>query len=293
MIKKNALGRGLDALISTEEIRTEGSSYINEVELSKIFPNPDQPRHEFDEEALQDLCVSIKTIGVIQPISLRETPDGNYQVIAGERRYRAAKMAGLTRIPAYVKTAEDDLVMEMALIENIQREDLNSIEIALAFQKLQEIYNLTQEKLSERLGKKRATIANYIRLLKLPAEIQIGLQNRKIDMGHARALVNIEDPTLQLAIYEEAVLNGYSVRKIEEMVRIATEEAGSGKVEKKSKTAKKTPEEYKALQKILSEQLKTKVRFSISETGKGSITIPFKSEKDLEQLLASFDKMLR
>jgi len=293
MMKKNALGRGLDALISTEEIRTEGSSYINEVELSKIFPNPDQPRHEFDEEALQDLCVSIKTIGVIQPISLRETPDGNYQVIAGERRYRAAKMAGLTRIPAYVKTAEDDLVMEMALIENIQREDLNSIEIALAFQKLQEIYNLTQEKLSERLGKKRATIANYIRLLKLPAEIQIGLQNRKIDMGHARALVNIEDPTLQLAIYEEAVLNGYSVRKIEEMVRIATEEAGSGKVEKKSKTAKKTPEEYKALQKILSEQLKTKVRFSISETGKGSITIPFKSEKDLEQLLASFDKMLR
>jgi len=293
MIKKNALGRGLDALISTEEIRTEGSSYINEVELSKIFPNPDQPRHEFDEDALQDLCVSIKTIGVIQPISLRETPDGNYQVIAGERRYRAAKMAGLTRIPAYVKTAEDDLVMEMALIENIQREDLNSIEIALAFQKLQEIYNLTQEKLSERLGKKRATIANYIRLLKLPAEIQIGLQNRKIDMGHARALVNIEDPTLQLAIYEEAVLNGYSVRKIEEMVRIATEEAGSGKVEKKSKAVKKTPEEYKALQKILSEQLKTKVRFSISETGKGSITIPFKSEKDLEQLLASFDKMLR
>jgi len=293
MIKKNALGRGLDALISTEEIRTEGSSYINEVELSKIFPNPDQPRHEFDEDALQDLCVSIKTIGVIQPISLRETPDGNYQVIAGERRYRAARMAGLTRIPAYVKTAEDDLVMEMALIENIQREDLNSIEIALAFQKLQEIYNLTQEKLSERLGKKRATIANYIRLLKLPAEIQIGLQNRKIDMGHARALVNIEDPTLQLAIYEEAVLNGYSVRKIEEMVRIATEEAGPGKVEKKSKAVKKTPEEYKALQKILSEQLKTKVRFSISETGKGSITIPFKSEKDLEQLLASFDKMLR
>jgi len=292
MIKKNALGRGLDALISTEEIRTEGSSYINEVELSKIFPNPDQPRSEFDEETLQELSVSIKTIGVIQPISLREMPDGSYQIIAGERRYRAAKMAGLTRIPAYVKTAEDDLVMEMALIENIQREDLNSIEIALAFQKLQEIYNLTQEKLSERLGKKRATIANYVRLLKLPAEIQLGLKNRKIDMGHARALVNIEDPTIQLAIYEEAVLNGYSVRKVEELVRAASEGTDPVKAVKSKKITQKTPEEYKALQKILSDHLKTKVRFSISETGKGSITIPFKSENQLETLLASFDKML-
>ena len=292
MIKKNALGRGLDALISTEEIRTEGSSYINEVELSKIFPNPDQPRHEFDEEALQDLCVSIKTIGLIQPISIREMPDGNYQVIAGERRFRAAKMAGLTQIPAYVKTAEDDSVMEMALIENIQREDLNSIEIALAFQKLQEVYNLTQEKLSERLGKKRATIANYIRLLKLPAEIQIGLQKRKIDMGHARALVNIEDPTIQVAIYEETVLNGYSVRKVEELVRSIAEGFDPLNTAKSRKKAFKTPEEYKALQKILSEQLKTNVRFSITETGKGSITIPFKTESQLELLLASFDKML-
>jgi len=292
MIKKSALGRGLDALISTEEIRTEGSSYINEVELSKIYPNPDQPRHEFDEEALQDLCVSIKTIGVIQPISLREMPDGKYQIIAGERRYRAAKMAGLTQIPAWVKTAEDDSVMEMALIENIQREDLNSIEIALAFQKLQEIYNLTQEKLSERLGKKRATIANYIRLLKLPAEIQIGLQNRKIDMGHARALVNIDDPTLQLAIYEETVLNGYSVRKVEELVRAVSEGTEKLKTLKIKKKAGKTPEEYKALQKILSEQLKTNVRFSITDKGKGSITIPFKSESQLENLLIAFDKML-
>lgn len=293
MIKKNALGRGLDALISSEEIRTEGSSYINEVELSKIFPNPDQPRSEFDKDALEELCVSIKTIGIIQPISLRLMPDGNYQVIAGERRYRAAKMAGLTQIPAYVKTAEDDLVMEMALIENIQREDLNSIEIALAFQKLREIYDLTQEKLSDRLGKKRTTIANYLRLLKLPAEIQLGLQNRKIDMGHARALVNIEDPTIQLAIYEEAVANGYSVRKIEELVRAVAEGAEAIKNKKAKKPAHKTPEEYKTLQKILSEQLKTNVRFSINETGKGTITIPFKSENQLELLLASFDKMLR
>ncbi|MDD3907866.1 MAG: ParB/RepB/Spo0J family partition protein [Bacteroidales bacterium] len=293
MIKKNALGRGLDALISTEEIRTEGSSSISEVELSKIFPNPDQPRREFDMDAMEELCTSIKTIGVIQPVSLRLMPDGNYQIIAGERRFRAAKMAGLTQIPAYIKTAEDDSVMEMALIENIQREDLNSIEIALAFQKLQEIYNLTQEKLSERLGKKRTTIANYLRLLKLPAEIQIGLQNRKIDMGHARALVNIEDPTVQLAIYEEAIQNGYSVRMIEEIVRAVSEDQHSDKTKKSKKVAHKTPEEYKALQKVLSEQLKTKVRFSMNETGKGFITITFKSESQLELLLASFDKMLR
>jgi ParB family transcriptional regulator, chromosome partitioning protein len=292
VVKKNALGRGLDALISSEEIRTEGSSSINEVELSKIFPNPDQPRREFDEESLQDLTVSIRTIGLIQPISLRQMPDSTYQIIAGERRYRAAKMAGLTQIPAYIKTAEDDSVMEMALIENIQREDLNAIEIALAFQKLQEIYKLTQEKLSERLGKKRATIANYLRLLKLPAEIQIGLQYRKIDMGHARALVNIDDPTVQIAIYEETVLNGYSVRKVEELVRAAAESIINPEP-RAIRKENKTPEEYQALQKILSDKLKTKVTFKISDGGKGSITIPFKSEKQLEALLESFDKMLQ
>lgn len=293
VVKKNALGRGLDALISTDEIRTEGSSSINEVELSKIVPNPDQPRREFDEEALQELAASICTIGIIQPVSLRLMPDGNYQIIAGERRYRASKIAGLTSIPAYIKTAEDDLVMEMALIENIQREDLNAIEIALSFQKLLEIYKLTQEKLSERLGKKRATIANYVRLLKLPAEIQIGLQFRKIDMGHARALVNIEDPTVQLAIYEETVLHGYSVRKVEELVRAAAEGIRKEDPENGKTGSNKTPEEYLMLQKMLSDKLKSKVRFKIGENGKGSITIPFKSEAHLEALLESFDKMLQ
>lgn len=293
VVKKNALGRGLDALISSDEIRTEGSSSINEVEMSRIFPNPDQPRREFDAEALQELAVSIRTIGVIQPISLRLMADGTYQIIAGERRFRAAKMVGLTQIPAYIKTAEDDAVMEMALIENIQREDLNAIEIALAFQKLQEIYKLTQEKLSERIGKKRATIANYIRLLKLPAEVQIGLQFRKIDMGHARALAGIDDPTVQLAIYEEAVLHGYSVRKVEELVRSIAEGEIPEPHAVAPKPASKTPEEYLALQKILSEKLKTKVRFKIGEGGKGSIMIPFKSEMQLEALLESFDKMLQ
>ena len=292
MVKKSSLGRGLDALLSTDDIRTEGSSSINEVEISMIFPNPDQPRRDFDEDSLSELSTSIKNLGVIQPVSLRMISEGNYQIIAGERRYRAAKLAGLERIPAYVKTAEDDLVMEMALIENIQREDLNSIEIALAFQKLLEIYNLTQEKLSERLGKKRATIANYLRLLKLPAEIQIGLKNKRIDVGHAKALLGIEDPKVLLSLYEDILTYGYSVRKVEEIVKSLTQSEEETPVKKEKAKKLKTPEEYMALQKMLSEQLKTNVKFSIGNNGRGSISIPFKSEKQLEMLMEHFDKMI-
>jgi len=292
MVRKTTLGRGLDALLSTEEIRTEGSSSISEVALSLIVPNPDQPRREFDEEALAELASSISTLGLVQPISLRKMPEGNYQIIAGERRFRAAKLAGLTEIPAYIKTAEDDLVMEMALIENIQREDLNAIEIALAFQKLLEIYQLTQEKLSDRLGKKRATIANYLRLLKLPAEIQLGLKNRKIDMGHARALIGIDNPALQLAIYEELLQNGYSVRKVEEMVRATLENPTQSAPVRKGASPSRTPEEFLLLQKMLSEQLETTVRFTIGKNGKGNISIPFKSEEQLERLLTHFDKLM-
>ena len=189
MAQRNALGRGLDALFSMDEVKTEGSSSINEIELSKITVNPNQPRHEFDPVALQELADSISEIGIIQPITLRKLSDDEYQIIAGERRFRASQLAGLTSIPAYIRTADDENVMEMALIENIQREDLNSVEIALAYQHLLEQYGLTQERLSERVGKKRTTIANYLRLLKLPAPIQMGLQNKQIDMGHARALV--------------------------------------------------------------------------------------------------------
>ena len=192
--KKFALGRGLDALISTEEVKTAGSSSINEIELSKISVNPNQPRREFDPVALQELADSIAEIGIIQPITLRQLSEDSYQIIAGERRYRASIQAGLKSIPAYIRTADDENVMEMALIENIQREDLNSLEIALAYQHLLEQYALTQERLSERVGKKRTTIANYLRLLKLPAQIQVALKNREIDMGHARALLSLDDP---------------------------------------------------------------------------------------------------
>src|SRR5574344_904055 len=206
--KKFALGRGLDALISTEEIRTSGSSSINEIELSKISVNPNQPRREFDAVALQELADSILEIGIIQPITLRKIDEDSYQIIAGERRYRASIQAGLKTIPAYIRTADDENVMEMALIENIQREDLNAMEVALACQNLLEVYNMTQERLSTRIGKKRATIANYIRLLKLPAEIQVALKNKRIDMGHARALWAINDPMTQLYLFHELNVQG-------------------------------------------------------------------------------------
>lgn len=218
MKKTLGLGRGLDALIDTTHVATAGSSSINEIAIDKIYANPDQPRHTFDEEALQELAQSISDHGVISPITLRKDANNRYMIIAGERRYRAAKLAGLQAIPAYIRTAKDEQVMEWALIENIQREDLDAIEIALAYQRLMDEYNLTQERMSERVGKKRATVANYLRLLKLPAEIQLGIKEKKIDMGHARAILGSPSPEQQLAIYKKIVQNGLSVRKVEELV---------------------------------------------------------------------------
>ncbi len=302
MTKKNALGRGLSALIETDDVTTRGSSSINEIELSKIQPNPDQPRREFDEEALNDLSASIKAIGIIQPITLRKMEDDTYQIIAGERRYRAATLAGLDAVPAYVKTAKDELVMEMALIENIQREDLNSVEIALAYQNLIEVHGLTQERLSERIGKKRATIANYLRLLKLPAEIQMGVKDKKIDMGHARALVTVEDPAVQLIIYEQILQNEYSVRKVEDIVREVNNGADvnnltGGKndgttVDGTVISARvRLPEEYTLLKDHLSNFFNTKVKFACDDKGKGKITIPFDSEAELEHIMSVFDAL--
>ncbi|MDR2918518.1 MAG: ParB/RepB/Spo0J family partition protein, partial [Tannerella sp.] len=208
---KNRLGRGLDALLTMDDLKTGGSSSINEIELSKIEPNPDQPRTIFESEALEELAASIRSYGIIQPITLKEVEPEKYMIIAGERRYRAALKAGLERVPAYVKTAADENVAEIALIENIQREDLNAIEIALAYQKLIDSNGFTQEQLSERVGKKRTTIANYLRLLKLPAEIQVGLKDKRIDMGHARALIPVDDPEVQLALYEQILVQDLSV----------------------------------------------------------------------------------
>lgn len=289
--KRNALGRGLDALITMDDVKTEGSSSINEIELARIHPNPSQPRREFDTEGLEELAASIRELGIIQPISLRQVSDGSYQIIAGERRFRAATIVGLKSVPAYVRTVEDETMMEMALIENIQREDLNSIEIALTFQKLIDQYGLTQERLSERIGKKRATIANYLRLLKLPAEIQMGLKNKRIDMGHARALLGINDPALQLKIYEQIQTEGYSVRKVEELVKSLSEGCPDMLKGGHAKSPKKIREEYDILREHLSSFFNTKVQFSCNDAGKGKISIPFKNEEELERLIAIFDQL--
>ena len=293
LMKKSALGRGLDALITMDDLKTGGSSSICEIELSKIQPNPEQPRSAFDEAALDELAVSIKALGVIQPITVRETGNDQYMIISGERRYRASLKAGLTQIPAYVKTAADENVVEMALIENIQREDLNAIEIALAYQKLIENYGLTQEQLSERVGKKRTTIANYVRLLKLPAEIQMGLKDRKIDMGHARALISVEDPEVQIALYEQIVSEGLSVRNVEELVKyvVAGGKLEDKKAEKQKADKAALPEGYDMLKEHLSSFFQTKVQLVCNNKGKGKITIPFSSEEELEKLISLLDNI--
>lgn len=289
-----ALGRGLDALISTEEeVHTSGSSSINEVPVFKVKANPNQPRREFSPESLQELAESIRQIGIIQPITLRLMEDGTYQIIAGERRWRAAQMAGLTTIPAYVRTADDENMMQMALVENIQREDLNAIEIALAYQNLIEQYDLTQDRLAEKVGKKRATIANYLRLLKLPAQVQVALQNKEVDQGHARALLALNKPSLQVKLFNEIKEKGYSVRQVEEMVKALNngETLQSGRHTLKNKGVKRLPEEYNELRNRLSERFSTKVQMTCSQQGKGKISIPFASEEELERIIALLDKI--
>lgn len=290
--KYPALGRGLDALISTEEVHTSGSSTINEIELDKITANPNQPRKDFDEAGLQELADSIAEIGIIQPITLRKINDDAYQLIAGERRWRASRMAGLRTIPAYIRTADDENVMEMALIENIQRQDLNSVEIALAYQHLIEQYHLTQERLSERIGKNRTTITNYLRLLRLPAPIQMALQNKEIDMGHARALLTLDNPTLQIKLFQEIIKEKLSVRKVEDMVRALMEgEVVKTKDRKLTPKGSKLPEEYNILKDSLSKFFQTKVQLTCSEKGKGKISIPFTNEEELERIIELFDRL--
>src|SRR6056297_1384817 len=220
MAKRNALGKGLGALI--EDAGNENQQQVdavNEVDISKIDINPYQPRTNFNEEALNELASSIKEIGVIQPITVREISEDKYQLITGERRFRAAKLAGISKIPAFIRVADDQAMLEMALVENIQREDLDAIEVAISYQRLIEECKLTQENLSGRVGKKRATISNYLRLLRLPAEIQLGIRDHKISMGHARALITIDDPEKQLKAYYRIIDEGLSVRKTEEIIR--------------------------------------------------------------------------
>ena len=285
-------GRGLDALIDTHsEVHTEGSSNLNEVEISAIDPNPNQPRREFDQEALQELAMSIRELGIIQPITLRKMEGGRYQIIAGERRWRASQLAGLTKIPAYIVTVEDQNAMEMALVENIQREDLNAIEIALAYQHLAETTGMTQAKISVRVGKSRAAVTNYMRLLKLPAQVQMALKNHEIEMGHARALLAIDSPSQQIKLFREVQQQQYSVRKVEELINAL--KSGDDVKTAKGKIAAKTqlPEEFNILKDRLAQFFQAKVQMTCSPKGKGKITLHFDNEEQLERIMNALDSV--
>lgn len=288
---RQALGRGLDSLISMDDVSAAGSSAINEIALDKITPNPDQPRRTFDEEALAELAGSIRELGIIQPLSLRKSGPDTYQIIAGERRYRAAMIAGLKSVPAYIRTANDTELTEMALIENIQREDLNAIEIALTFRKLIDQYNLTQERLSERIGKKRATVANFLRLLKLPAEVQLGLRDKRLDMGHARALLTITEPALQLKLYDEILKNDLSVRRVEELAKAYQKGEFPAPRSHAVSESRYTSADFDILKKHLSNAFSTSVGFKYDSAGKGKISFSFSSDDELERLISLFDTL--
>lgn len=290
-INNNALGRGLDALISTESIRTQGSSTINEILIDQIEANPNQPRREFDEEALQELASSIREIGIIQPITLRQVAEEKYQIIAGERRFRASQIVGLQAIPAYIRTIADEDVMELALVENIQREDLNAIEIALAYEQLMEKSEMTQEKVAKHVGKSRTAITNYLRLLRLPAQVQMALQKKEIDMGHARALLAVDSPSLQIKLFKEIQKNGYSVRKVEELTQKLKNGEDIQTSNRHIAAKNSMPQEYSQLKDRLSSFFKTKVQLTYSNNGKGKISIPFANEKDFERMMSIFDKL--
>jgi ParB family chromosome partitioning protein len=282
-------GKGLDALIDTGDIQTEGSSNLNEIPLNLIEPNPNQPRREFDEDALKELATSIREVGLITPITLRQMADGKYQIIAGERRWRASQIAGLTSVPAYIRTVDDENVMEMALVENIQREDLNAIEIALAYQHMADTLGMTQENIANRVGKSRTSITNYMRLLKLPAQIQMALKNHEVDMGHARALLSLDSPSAQIKLFKEVQKNDYSVRKIEEMVQAIKNGNDIQEVKKPSAGKSALPSEYVLLRDRLSMLFNAKVQMTCSPKGKGKISIPFDNEEELEQIMNIID----
>jgi ParB family chromosome partitioning protein len=278
-------GRGLDALIDTSDVRTQGSSNLNEIPIEQIEPNPDQPRREFDETAMQELAASIQTMGIIAPITLRQVAHDRYQIIAGERRWRASQRAGLKTIPAYIRTVEDENVMELALVENIQREDLNAIEIALAYEHLAETTGMTQEKISERVGKSRTAVTNYMRLLKLPAQIQMSLKNHEIDMGHARALLALDSPSMQLKIFRDVLKNQYSVRKVEEMVQMLKQGEDVQTAKKRLSVKTMLPKPMMEARQRLADLLKAKVQLTCSASGKGKINIPFADEEELQRIM--------
>ena len=286
----SAAGRGLSALISTENVQTSGSSTISEIALTDIERNPNQPRREFDEDALQELANSIREIGIVQPITLRQISENRYLIIAGERRWRASQIAGLSSIPAYIRTINDENVMEMALVENIQREDLNAVEIALAYQHLLDNPGMTQEKIADRVGKKRTTVANFLRLLKLPAPVQMALQKKEIDMGHARALLSLDNPQLQIKVFREILKNSYSVRKVEEICQQLKNGEGIELGKKKFNGESSLSEYFENARVHLSQVTGQNVKITCNASGKGKLSIPFASEEELQRILDLIQK---
>jgi len=290
--KKQRLGRGLSAILSNEEIKSADDKgaesvvgNIIEIPLGDIIANPHQPRTQFDQEAIDELAASIKQLGVIQPITVRKNKD-KFDLISGERRLRASKIAGLETIPAYVRLANDQEMLEMALVENIQRQDLDPIEIALSFQAMIDQLNLTQEKMSQRVGKKRSTITNYLRLLKLDPIIQTGIRDGFISMGHGRALINIEDAKVQADFYEKIIKDNLSVRQTEELVKKFRE----GKILSIKPAKKPISAEIRKTEKQLAKQLGKKVKISVNDKGAGKISIAFASEEELEEIKAFLNK---
>lgn len=287
--KRNALGRGLGALLSSPETditgrhagvsETAAVGSISVLQVSQIEANPFQPRSFFEEEALRELSESISKMGLIQPVTVRKMGYDKFQLISGERRFRASQLAGLTEIPAYIRIANDQAMLEMALVENIQREELDAIEIALAYQRMCEELKLTQEEVSAKVAKKRSTVANYLRLLKLPPEIQIGIRARKITMGHARALINIDDPSTQLALYHQIIAEELSVRDIESAARVSKQ-----KPLHKPAVVLGSPVLSNAM-KVLNSRLSVPVDIRAGKNGKGQISIRFSSEKQLNEIL--------
>ncbi|MFZ2338967.1 MAG: ParB/RepB/Spo0J family partition protein [Bacteroidales bacterium] len=291
MTKKNALGRGLGALIDgvEKEVLERKVEPNMDIAVDSIDGNPFQPRSHFDEQSLEELAASIKKLGIVQPLTVRETADGRYQLIAGERRLRAARLAGLTHVPAYIRTADDQAMLELALVENIQREDLDAMEVAISFQRLIEECRVTHEQLSDRVGKQRSTISNYLRLLRLPAEIQLGIRNKSIMMGHARTLVNIENPKTQMDVYYHIIDGDLSVRQVEELVRSLQSKTTKDPV--KTERKKKLNEDFKQLSEHLNRIFSTKINFRINEQGKGKIVIPFENPEEMERILGLFDRL--
>ncbi|MGN6395796.1 MAG: ParB/RepB/Spo0J family partition protein [Mucilaginibacter sp.] len=297
--KRNALGRGLSALLKDTESVNQGQhtatskaaaaaetevnslGSVNEIKLSEIEVNPFQPRTDFDQEALAELADSIKLQGLIQPITVRRLNAHSYQLISGERRFRASKLAGLTTVPAYIRSANDQQMLEMALIENIQRENLNAIEVALSFQRMIEECNLKQDELGERVSKNRSTVTNYLRLLRLPPAIQKSLRDNEITMGHAKALISIEDSTKQIFLHQHIIRDGLSVRKTEELAR----EIQRAPVKKEGKQPEPISFQLQKIQDDLASKFSTRVKLKIAGQGKGTIEIPFLSESDLTRIL--------